>query len=157
MCDLLRSPGLQHSRLPCPPLSPRVCSNSCPLSWWCHRNILSSVAPFSSWPQCFSTSESFPMSQLFSSGGQIIGTSALASVLPMNIQDCFPLRLTGLISLLSKRLSRVFFSITVRKHQLFGTQPSLWSRSHIHWRRKWQPTPVDRVNQGQRNLVGYRL
>ena len=110
--------GLQHTSLPCPSPSPRVCSNSCPLNWWWHPNISFSVTPFSSCPQSFPTSGPFPMSQLFISGGQNIGASALASVLPMNIQGWFPLGLTGLISLLSKGLSRVFSNMTVRK-QLF--------------------------------------
>ena len=97
-------PHGQHTRLPCPSLSPGVCSNSCPLSWWYHPTISFSVAPFSSCPQSFPASGSFPLSQLFTSGGQSIGASTSASVLPMNIQDWFPLKLTGLISLLSKTL-----------------------------------------------------
>ena len=104
---LFASHVLQHTRLPCPSLSPGVCSNSCPLSQWCHPTISSSVAPFSSCPQSFPASGSFPISQLFASAGQSIGASALASVLPMNIQDWSPLGLTGLISLQSKGLSRV--------------------------------------------------
>ena len=127
MSDFLWPHGLQHPRLLCPPLSPGVCSNSCPLSRWCHLTISSSVASFSSCPQSFPTSGSFPMSWLFTSGSQSIGVSASASVLPKNIQDWFLLGLTGLISLLFKRLSRVFFSTTVRKHQFFGAQLSLWS------------------------------
>ena len=107
-----------------------ACSNSCPLSQWCHPMILSSVVPFSSWLQSFSVSGSFLISQLFTSGGQNIGTSA--SVLVMNIQDWFPLELTGLISLQSKGLSRVFSNTTVQKHQFFDVQPSLWSNSPIH-------------------------
>ena len=130
MCDSLRSHGMQHARLPCSSPSPRVYSNSCPLSWWCHPTISSSVVPFSYRPQSFPASGSFPMSQFFASGGQSIGASA--SVLPMNIQDWFPLELTGLISLLSKGLSRVFSSTTVRKHQLFSAQLYLWSNTHIH-------------------------
>ena len=110
--------GLQHTRLLCPSLSPRVCSNSRPVRRWCHPTILSSVAPFSC-PQSIPASGSFPMSQLFTSGGQRIGASAL--VLPMSIQDWFPLGLIGLISLLSKGLSRIFSSTTVQKHQFFGT------------------------------------
>ena len=132
--DSLRPHGLPHARLPCPSPSPGACSNSCPLSWWCYPTISSSVTHFSC-PQSFPASGFFfPMSQLFASGGQSIGTSASASVLPMNIQDWFPWGLTGWISFQSKRLSRVFFSTTVRKHRFFGTQPSLWSSSHIH---KW--------------------
>jgi len=115
----------QHARLPCPSLSPRVCSNSCPLSQWCHPTSSSSVAPFSSCLQSFPASGSTPMSQLFALGGQSIGASDSASVLLMNIQGWFPLGLTGLISLPSKGLSRVFSSTTVWKHQFFGTQPSL--------------------------------
>ena len=112
----LRPHGLQHARLPGPSLSPRICSNSCPFSQWCHPTILSFVIPVSSFPQSFPASESFPVSQLFASGGQSIGVSASASVLPMNIQGWFPLGLTGLISLLSKGLSRVFSSTTVWNH-----------------------------------------
>ena len=123
---------LQHTRLPCPSLCPGVCSNSCPLSWWCHPTISSSVALVSFHPQSFSASGFFPMSQFFASGGQSYGASALVSVLPMNIKGWFPLGLTGLISLFSKELSRVFSSTTVGKHQFFGAQPSLWSSSHIH-------------------------
>ena len=108
------------------------CSNSCPLSWWCHPTTSSSVVPFSSCLQSFPASGSFLMSWLFSSGDQSIGASALASVLPIYIQDWFPLGLTDLISLLSKGLSRVFSSTTVWKHLFFGAQPSLWSNSHIH-------------------------
>ena len=122
--------GLQHSRLPCLSLSPRVCSNSCPLSQWCHPIILSSFTCFSC-PQSFPATGSFLVSRLFESGSQSIGASVSASVLPMNIQGWFPLGLTNWIPLLSKRFSRVFFSTTVWKHQFFGTQPSLWSNSHI--------------------------
>ena len=113
---------------------PRVCSNSCPLSRWCHSTISCSVTPFSC-PQSFSASGSFPTSQLFPLGGQSTGASASASVLPMNIQGWFLIwfwELTDLISLLSKGLSRVFSSSTVWKHQFFGTQLSLWPNSHIH-------------------------
>ena len=113
LSDSLRPHGLQHARPPCPSPIPGVCSNSCPLSQWCHPTISSSVIPFSSCSQSFPSSGSFPMSQLFASDGQSIGASAWASILPMNIQDWFPLRLTGLLSLLSKGLSRVFFNTTV--------------------------------------------
>ena len=113
--------GLQHARLPCPSPSPRVCSSSCPLSQWCHPAISCSVIPFSC-HQCFPASGSFPVSQFFTSGGQSIGASASASVLAMNIQSWFPLELTGLISLLSKGLSRVFSRTTVQNHQFFGAQ-----------------------------------
>ena len=128
MFDSLRPDGLQHTRLPCP--TPGAWSNSCPSCRWCHLIISSSVIPFSSSLQSFPASGSFPMSQFFTSGGQSIGASASASVLPVNIQDWFPLGLTGWIS--SKGLSRVFSNITVQKHQFFGTQLALWSNSHIH-------------------------
>ena len=120
----LQPHGLQHTRLPCPSLSPGVCSNSYPLSWWCHPAILSSIFPFSCL-QSFPASGSFLMSRLFASGGQSIGASASALVLPMNIQDWFCLGWTGWISLQSKGLSRVFSNTTVQKHQFFGTQLSL--------------------------------
>ena len=112
--DSLRPHGLQHTRPPCPPPTPRVYSNSCPLSWWCHPTITSSVIPFSSHLQSFSASGSF-QSQIFTSGSQRIGISASGSVLSMNIQDWFPLGWTGLISLKSKGLSRVFSNTTVQK------------------------------------------
>ena len=131
MSDSLWPHGLQHPRLPCPSLSLRVCSNSRPLCHWCYPTISSSVAPFFSCPQSFPASGSFPMGCLFASDGRSIGASAWASVLPMNIQCWSPFRSTGLISLLSKGLSRVFFSTTIWKHQLFGAQPSLWSNFHI--------------------------
>ena len=131
MSNSLQPHGLQHARLPCPSLSPGVCSNSCPLSWWCHPTISSSVIPFSSCLQSFPASRSFPMSWLFASGGQSIGATASASVLPMDIQDWFPLGWTGVISLRSKGLSRVFSSTTVQRHQFFSTWPFLWSSSHI--------------------------
>ena len=126
MSDSLRPHELQYTKLPCPSLSPRVCSNSCPLSRWCHPTISSSVSLFFSCPQSFPASGSFPVSQLFTSGGQSIGTSALASVsvLPMNIQDWSPWGVTGLISLQSKGLSTVFSSTTVWKLQFFSSLPS---------------------------------
>ena len=123
------SHGLQHTRLPCLLPTPRACSNSCPYSRWCHPNISSSVVSFFSWLQSFPASRSFPMSWLFASGGQSIGASASASVPPMCIQDWFPLGWTGLISLLSKGLSRVFSITTVQKLQFFGIQLSLCSNS----------------------------
>ena len=129
--DSLRPRGLQHARLPCPSLSPRVCSNSCPLSQWCHPNISSSVTPFSSCLQSFPTSGSFPTSRLFASGGQSTGASVSTSVLPMSIQDWLPLGLTDRISLQSKGLSRVFFNTTVQKRQFCSAQLSLYSNSHI--------------------------
>ena len=113
LCPALQPLGLQHARLLCPLLSHGVCLNSCLLSQWCYLTISSSVALFSSCLQCFLASGSFPMSQLFKSGGQSIGLSASASVFPMNIQGLFPLGLTGLISLQSMGLSRVFSSTTV--------------------------------------------
>ena len=127
----LQPHGLQHTRPPCPSPTPGACSNSCPLSQWCHLTISSSVIPFSSCPQFFPASGSFPKSHFFTSGGQRIGASASASVLPMN-QDWSPLGWTGWISLQSKGLSRVFFNTAVEKHQFFGTLFSLWPNSHIH-------------------------
>ena len=110
----------------------RVCSNSCPLSQSCHTTISSSVAPFTTCPQTFPESGVFPMSWLFTSIGQRPVTSALASVIIMNILGLFPLGWTGLISLQSKGLSRVFSNTTVQKHPFFDTQPSSWSNSYIH-------------------------
>ena len=123
--DSLWPHGLQHARPPCPSPTPEVHSNSYPLSQWCHPTISSSVVPFSSHFQSFPASGSFHISLLFTSGGQSIGVSASKSVLPMNIQDWFPLGLTVLISLQSKGFSRVFSNTTVQKHQFFGAQPSL--------------------------------
>ena len=119
--ESLRPHGLQHARPLCPSPAPRVYSNSCPLSRWCHTTISCSVNPFSSHLQSFPASGSFPMCQFFPPGGQSIGVSASTSVLPMNIQDWFPLGLIGLISLQSKRLLRVFSSTTVQEHQFFGS------------------------------------
>ena len=122
----------QHARPPCPSgWTPGVHWDSHSSSQWCHPAISSSVVPFSSCPQSLPASESFPVSQLFAWGGQSTGVSALASVLPMNIQDWFPLGLTGWISK-SKGLSRVFSNTTVQKHKFFGAQPSSQSNSHIH-------------------------
>ena len=129
--DSLRPHESQHARPPCPSPTPGVHSNSCPSSQWCHPAISSSVIPFSSCPQSLPASESFPMSQLFTWGGQSIGVPALASVFPMNTQDWSPLGWTGWISLQSKGLSRIF-SNTVQKHQLYGAQLSSQSNSHIH-------------------------
>ena len=123
--DSLRPHGLQHASLSWPSTSPRACSNLCPSSQWCHPTISSSEVPFSSCFQSFPASGSFLMSQLFASGGQSIGTSASASVLPMSIQDWFPLILTSLISLQSKGLSRVLSNTTDQKHQFCGAQLSL--------------------------------
>ena len=117
MSDSSRPHVLQHARPPCPSPSPEACSNSCPLSRWCHPTISPSVVPFSSCFQSFPASGSFPMSQLSASGGQSIGASASASVLPMNIQDWFPLGLIGWISLQSNWLSRVFSNTTVQNHE----------------------------------------
>ena len=129
--------GLQHAMPPYPLPTLRVYSNSCPLSWWCHPTISSSVVPFSSCPQSFPASGSFPMSQFFTSGGQSIGVSASTSVLPMNIQDWFPLRWTVWISLQSKGLSRVFSNSTVQRHHSsvlsFLYSPTLTS-IHDHWK-----------------------
>ena len=130
--DSLRLHGLQHARPPYPSPTPGFHPNPCPLSQWCHPAISSSVIPFSSRLQSFPASGTFQMSQLFTSGGQSIGVSASTSVLPMNIQDLFPLGWTGWISLQSKGLSRVFSNTTLQKRQFFGAQVSLWSNCHIH-------------------------
>ena len=137
MSDSLRPHGLQHIRLPCPSPNPSACSNSCPSSWWCHATISSSVVPFSSHLQSFPASGSFLMSQFFALGGQSIGVSASTSVLPMNIQDWFPLGLTGWISSQSKGLSKVsptpqFKSITSSALS-FLYSPTLTS-IHDHWK-----------------------
>ena len=123
MSDLLQPHGWEHARLPCSSPTPGDFSNYCPSSQWCHPTISSSVVSFSYCPQSFPASGSFQMSQLFASGGQIVGVSA--SVLTMNIQDWFPLGWTGWISLQSKGLSRVFSNTTVQEHQFFGTRLSL--------------------------------
>ena len=120
--DSLRPHGLQHARPPCSSPTPRVYSNSCPLSRWCHPAISSSVIPFFSCPQSLPASGSFPMSQLFASGSQNIGVSFSTSVFPMNTQDWYPLGWTSWISLQFKGLSRVFSNTTVQKHQFFGAQ-----------------------------------
>ena len=130
--DSLQPQESQHARPPCPSPTPRVHSNSCPLSRWCHLAISSSVVPFSSYPQSLPASESFPMSQLFAWGGQSTGVSASAWFLPKNTQDWSPLEWTGWISLQSKGLWRVFSNTTVQKHQFFGAQLSSQSNSHIH-------------------------
>ena len=128
--DSLRPHESQHARPPCSSPTPGVHSDSRPSSRWCHPAISSSVVPFSSCPQSLPASESFPMSQLFSWGGQTTGVSALASFLPKNIQGWSPLEWTGWISLQSRGLSRVFSNTTLQKHQFFGTQLSLQSNSH---------------------------
>ena len=130
--DSLWPHELRHTRPLCPSPTPGIYPNSCPSSRWCHPAISSSVIPFSSCPQSLSASGSFPMSQLFTRGGQSIGVSASTSVLPMNTQDWSPLGWTGWIFLQSKGLSRVFSNTTVQKHQFFGAQLSSQSNSHIH-------------------------
>ena len=132
LCDSSRPHESQHARPPCPSPTPGVYSNSCPSSRWGHPATSSFVVPFSSCPQSLQASGSFPMSQLFTSGGQSIGVSSSASVLPVNTQDWPPLGWTGWISLQSKGLSRVFSNTTVQKHQFFGAQLSSLSNSHIH-------------------------
>ena len=140
-CLILCNP-MDCSRLSCPSPTPRVYPNSCPLSQWCHPTISSSVVRFSSCLQSFPASGSFPVSHLFTSGGQSVGVLASISVLPMNSQDWFPLGWTGCISLQPKGLSRVFSNTTVQKHQFFGTKllffsflysPALTS-VHDHWK-----------------------
>ena len=128
----LRPHESQHARPPCPSPTPRVHSDSRPLSQWCYPAISSSVVPFSSCPQSLPSSESFPVSQLFAWDGQRIGVSALASVLPRKSQGWSPSEWTGWISLQSKGLSRVFSNTTVQKHQFFRVQLSSQSNSHIH-------------------------
>ena len=166
--NLLQPHGLQHARPPCPSPAPGVYSDSCPLSQWRHPTISSSVVPFSSCPQSFPASGSFPMSQLFTSGGQSIRASASASVLPMNIQDWSPLGWAGWISLQSKGLLKVFSNTTVQKHQFFCAQPSLWSSSHtctwisgilcspqfpFFWWKSNQPTVTQLVRSGSQDLI----
>ena len=140
MFNSLQPHELHNSRLPCPSLSPGVYSNSCPLSQWFHPIISSSVIPFSSCLQSFLASVSFPMSWLFASSGQSIGASASASVLPVNIQGWFPLGLSGLIFLLSKGLSRAFFSTTIQKHKFFSALSLLYGPTlttiHDYWKQK---------------------
>ena len=132
MSDSLRPHESQQARLPCPSPTPGVHSDSRPTSQWCNLAISSTVVPFSSCPQSLPASESFPMSQLFTWGGQSTGVSALASFPPKNTQGWSPLEWTGWISLQSKGLSRVFSNTTVQKHQFFGAQPSSQFNSHIH-------------------------
>ena len=130
MSDSLRLHESQHARPPCPSPTLGVYPNPCTSGRWCHPAISSSVVPFSSCPQSLLASESFPMSQLFTWGGQSTGVSASTSVLPMNTQDWSPSEWTDWISLQSKGLSRVFSNTTVQKHQFFGAQPSSQSNSH---------------------------
>ena len=143
----------QPTRPPCPSLTPRVYSNSCPLSQWCHLTISSSVVPFSSRLQSFPASGSFQMSQFFASDCQSMGVSASTSVLPMNIQDWFPLGWTSWISLQFKGLSRVFSNTTVQKHQFFGAQLSSQSNSHIH---TW-PFSIIHFGKNIVMILGYRF
>ena len=147
MSDSLPPHGLQHTRLPCPSLSPGVYSNSCPLSQWCYPTISSSVISFSSCPQSFPALRPFPMSQLFASGGRNISASVSASTFPMNIQGWFPLELTGWIFLQSKGLSRVFSNTTVQKHQFFSTQPSLWSNFFTSINDYWKNHSFDYIGK----------
>ena len=152
MSNKLQPHALQHARLPCPSPTPGACSNPCPLCRWCHPTISSSVIPFSSCLQSFPASGFFPLSQFFTSGGQSIGVSASASVLPMNFQSWFPLDwLVG--SPCSPKDSRVFSNITVWKHQFFSTLPSLWSNSHIHTWDYWKNHSFDYTNLCQQNNV----
>ena len=149
--DSLWPHGLQHTRISCPSPTPRSCSNSCPLSSWCHPNISSSVVSFSSCPQSFSGSGAFPMSWFFTSVSQSIGVTVSGLVLPMNILGWFSLELPGLVSLLSMGLSIIFSSTTVQKHQFFGLSllygPTFKS-IHDHWKNRsfdftdscWQST-----------------
>ena len=137
MSNSLQPHGLQHARFPCPSPTPGACLNSCPWGRWCHPTISSSVIPFSSCLQSFPASGSFPMSQFFASGGQNFGASASASILPMNIQDWFPLGLTGLISLLSKGLLRVFNTTVQNINSLglsFPYSPTLIA-IHEYWKK----------------------
>ena len=134
MSEHLRPHGLHRARPPCPSPTAGAYSNSCLLNWWCHPTISSSVIPFSSCPQSFPASGSFQISQFFTSGGQSIGVSASASVLPMNIQDWFPLGWTGWIFLLFKGLSRVFSNTTIQKHSAFFiiqlSHPHVYLKNH---------------------------
>ena len=143
-CLTLWPDGLQHPRLLCPSLSPGVCLSSCPLPWWCHPTLSSSVALFSFCLLSFPASVSSPMSQLFTSSGQSVGASASPSVLLVCIQGWLPLRLTCLISLQSKGLSRVFSSIKFESITFFGILPYLWSNSHLHV--SWKDHSFDYVD-----------
>ena len=131
-CPTLWPHGLEHTRLPCPSLSPGVCSDSYPLSQWCHLTILSSVIPFSSCLQSFSASGSFPMSRVFASGGQSMGASVLASVLPVNIHHWFPLGLTGYIFYFVQGSLRNLLQYHTLKASVLWCSAILWSNSHIH-------------------------
>ena len=144
--DSFQPHGLQHTRIPYPSPSPGACSNSCPLSRWCHPTISSSVIPFSSCLQSFPASGSFPMSQLFTSGGQSIGPPSSASVLPVTLRGWFPLGWTGLTFLQSKGLSRVLSNITVQKHQFFHIQPSLWFKISNPYMTNWKSHSFDHTD-----------
>ena len=137
----LRPHELQHARPPCPSPTPGVHSDSHPSNQWCHPTISSSVVPFSSCPQSLPASESFPMSQHFTWGGQSTGVSASASFPPKKSQGSSPSEWTGWISLQSKGLSRVFSNTTVQKNQFFGALPSSQSNSHIHTWPREKPQP----------------
>ena len=137
--QLFATPWTAARQASCTSPTPGVYSHSCPLSWWCHPAISSSVIPFASCPQSFPASLSFLMSHLFASGGQSIEVSASASVILMNIQDWFPLGWTGWIFLKSKGLSRILSNTTIQKHQFFGTKLSSQSNSHIHTRPQEKP------------------
>ena len=152
LCPTLWPHGLQHTRLPCPLPTPRACSNSCSLSRWCHPTISSSVVPFSSCLQSFPASGSFPMSQFFASCDEKYWSFSF--ILPMNIQGWFPLGCTVWISLQSKGLSRVFSNTTVQKHQFFGTQLSLQSKSiHIIFTHPYMTTR-ETIALTRRTFVG---
>ena len=144
MSDSLPPHALQHTRLLCHPLSPRVCSNWCSLSQWCHWTISSSANPSAS---------GSPMSQFFTSDGQIIGVSVSVSTLPMNIQGWFPLGLTGLISLLSRGLWRVFSSTTVQKHRFFGTQLCVPALTSVH--DYWKSNSFDYADLRQQSVSSF--
>ena len=148
MSDSLLTHRLQHTRLPCPSPTPGACSNSCPPSQWCHPTISSSVIPFSSCLQSFPASASFLMSQFFASGGQSIGASAIASVLPMNIQDWYPLGLTGWISLQSKGLSRVFSNTTNQNSLVLSfLYGSTLTSIHDYWKKQlWLDGPLSAMS-----------
>ena len=137
MSDSLWPPGLQHARPPCPSPTPGACSNSCPLSQWCHPTISFSVIPFSSHLQSFPASGSFPVSQFFTKVAKVLEFQS-ASLLPMNIQDWFPLGLTGWISLQPRELSTIFSNTTVQKHQFFGTQLSFFLFYFIYLNFNWR-------------------
>ena len=130
--NLLQPHGMKHARLSCPSLSPRVYSNSCPLNWWCHPTISSSIIPFSPALNLSQHQGLFQWVGFSHQVAKVLEFQLQPSVLLMNIQDWFPLGLTGLISVLSKGLSRILSSTTIQKHQFFSAQPSLWSNSHIH-------------------------